>query len=62
MVGKFSTVLADSKINIVEMLNKSKNDIAFNIVDIDGSVSPDVLKKLAAIEGVVNVREIPNSK
>jgi D-3-phosphoglycerate dehydrogenase len=58
MVGKFSTLLAESKLNIRELLNKSKDNIAYNLVDIDGKVSEGVIKKLLAIEGVVKVREI----
>ncbi|OGS34323.1 MAG: 3-phosphoglycerate dehydrogenase [Elusimicrobia bacterium RIFOXYB2_FULL_49_7] len=58
MVGQFSTVLADAKINILEMINKSQNELAYNILDIEGPLSEEVIKKLNAIEGVIKIREI----
>jgi D-3-phosphoglycerate dehydrogenase / 2-oxoglutarate reductase len=58
MVGQFTTILAAAKINIVEMLNKSRTDIAYNIVDVEGAITEDTLGKLRQIEGVIKVREI----
>ncbi len=58
MVGQITSVLADSGINIIEMLNKSKGDFAYNILDIEGDVSGEPIEKLSVIEGVIKVRLI----
>ena len=46
IIGQFTSVLAQENLNIDDMLNKSKKDYAYNIIDIDGAVSADVLAKL----------------
>ena len=56
MVGQISTILAKAAINIVEMVNKSKEDYAYNIIDVSNPIDEDVLKTLYAIKGVVKVR------
>ena len=56
MVGQITTLLAAEKINIADMLNKSKTDLAYNIIDIDNEISESTLKKLKAIEGIIMVR------
>jgi len=56
MVGQISTALADAKVNIVEMLNKSKGDFAINIIDIASELDEKTIKALYAIKGVVKVR------
>jgi D-3-phosphoglycerate dehydrogenase len=61
MIGQITPVLAKENINIADMLNKSKGEYAYNIIDIDGTVTPGVLQKLQAIEGVTMVRVIDNS-
>lgn len=58
MVGQITTILAQEGINIAEMLNKGKGDVAYNIIDLDGDVSPKAIDKLKAIEGVIMVRII----
>lgn len=58
MIGQITPVLAEKKINIAEMLNKSKGDYAYNIIDIDNNVSDELVGKLKKIEGVVMVRVI----
>lgn len=59
MVGQISTLLADNGINIQDMMNKHKNDIAYNIIDTDNAVTQNLLDQLKDIEGVVMVRTIP---
>lgn len=59
MLGQISTVLAGAGINIHNMLNKSKGDLAFTLVDVDSAVSDAALKSLAGIEGVLRVRYLP---
>jgi D-3-phosphoglycerate dehydrogenase len=56
MIEKITHLLADSKINISDMLNKSKGNIAYNIIDVDGDVKPDMVAKIGSVEGVVAVR------
>ncbi len=58
VVAKFSTVLGDAKFNIAGMVNQNKNDLAYNIIDVDGKVDDNTIAKLAKIEGVINVRPI----
>jgi D-3-phosphoglycerate dehydrogenase / 2-oxoglutarate reductase len=59
MLGQISTTMAHAKLNIHNMLNKSKGDLAYTLVDVDSPISAAVVKKLAAIEGVLSVRAIP---
>jgi D-3-phosphoglycerate dehydrogenase len=58
MVGQISTVLADQGLNIEDLLNKSRGDLAYTIVDLNGDVTEDTLKHLRAIEGVLSVRDL----
>ena len=58
MLSLFSSAVADEKINITNMMNKSKKDNAYTIMDIDGDVSAALETKLASIEGVLRVRII----
>jgi D-3-phosphoglycerate dehydrogenase len=59
MVGQISSLLASAGINIHNMLNKSKGDMAYTLVDIDSAVTDVVLQQLAAIPGVLAVRNLP---
>jgi len=56
MVGQISTKLAQGNINIVEMINKSKGDYAYNIIDVSDQPDEDLVKSMYEIEGVVKVR------
>lgn len=56
MLGQISSILADAGLNISDMVNKSKNDLAYTIVDVNSSVSDEVINTLTAIEGVLAVR------
>jgi D-3-phosphoglycerate dehydrogenase len=58
MVGQISTALAGASLNIADLLNKSRGDLAYTLIDIDGAVSDDVIAKLRGIEGVLNVRKL----
>ncbi len=61
MVGQITTLLAGEKINIADLLNKSKGDLAYNIIDIDGALSGTVVEKLKRVGGVIMVRVIDSS-
>jgi D-3-phosphoglycerate dehydrogenase len=45
-------------INISDMINKHKDDLAFNIIDVDEPITPQTIQKIKAIEGVIMVRTI----
>ena len=59
MVGQMSAVLGDARLNIHNMLNKSKGEMAYTLVDVDSPVTPDVIAKIGAITGVLAVRYLP---
>jgi D-3-phosphoglycerate dehydrogenase len=59
MLGQISTTLADAGLNIHNMLNKSKGDLAFTLVDVDAAVSEAVIARLGGIDGVLRVRYLP---
>jgi D-3-phosphoglycerate dehydrogenase len=58
ILGNVLSILADENINVIDMLNKSRDEVAYNLIDIDGSITPDVLEKMRSIKGVINVRLI----
>lgn len=57
MLSSFSAIFADENINIVNMLNKSKKDYAYTMVDVD-IVPDDLADRLSALDGVCKVRII----
>jgi D-3-phosphoglycerate dehydrogenase len=61
MVGQISAVLAAAGLNIHNMVNKSKGDMAYTLVDVDSAVADAVIARLAAIDGVLAVRYLPAS-
>ena len=58
MVGQITTILAGEKINIAELLNRHRDGLAYNIIDIDTEPSAGLLDRLRTIEGVIMVREV----
>jgi D-3-phosphoglycerate dehydrogenase len=58
MVGKITAVFAAEGININDMLNRSKGNNAYNIIDMDSEISEETVAKIRAIEGVTMVRVI----
>jgi D-3-phosphoglycerate dehydrogenase len=56
MVGQISTCLADAGLNIHDMLNKSRGEIAYTLVDLDGSMSDETMQRIRGIEGVLSAR------
>lgn len=59
MVGQISTAMAEAKLNIHNMMNKSKGDVAYTVVDVDSAVPPKVVDAIANIDGVLSVRYLP---
>lgn len=58
VLGHVLSVLADHKVNVVDMVNKSRGDVAYNIIDVDVEPSAEVIDKLVKIEHVIAVRVI----
>jgi D-3-phosphoglycerate dehydrogenase len=56
MVSKISACLGEVGINIQELLNKSKGEVAYSLIDVEGSVDEEVLERIKAIAGVLSVR------
>lgn len=58
ILGNILSILADENINVIDMLNKSRADIAYNLIDLESAPGEQVLAKMRDIEGVVTVRVI----
>ncbi len=58
LISQLTTVLGNGGINIENMLNKSKKDYAYTMIDASGDVSDDIATKLSAVDGVIRVRII----
>ncbi len=58
MVGQISTCLADAGLNIANLLNKSKGEVAYTLIDIDGQVPAGLIERIAAIQGVLSARAV----
>jgi D-3-phosphoglycerate dehydrogenase len=56
MVGQISTCLGDAGLNIADLLNKSRGEVAYTIVDLDGPVKEETLARIRGIAGVLSVR------
>ncbi|MGY4829765.1 phosphoglycerate dehydrogenase [Sphaerotilaceae bacterium SBD11-9] len=61
MLGQISGAMARAGLNIHNMVNKSRGDMAYTLVDVDSPVGDAVLQGIAAIEGVLSVRYLPRS-
>jgi len=56
MVGQVSTCLAAARINIAELLNKSRGEYAYTLVDAEGAIGDDLLTQIRSIEGILTAR------
>ncbi|WP_035384360.1 phosphoglycerate dehydrogenase [Ferriphaselus sp. R-1] len=59
MLGQISSTLAGAGVNIHNMMNKSRGEMAYTLVDVDSLVPVEVIAQLAAIPGVLKVRDLP---
>ena len=59
MLGQISTAMAQAGLNIHNMLNKSKGEMAYTLVDVDSAVPAGVCERISGIEGVLSVRYLP---
>lgn len=58
MVGQISHILGEGGLNICHMVNESRGDVAYTLVDVETEVSADVVEKISAIDGVLKVRTL----
>ena len=59
MLGQISTTMAEARLNIHTMLNKSRGEMAYTLVDVDSPVPDEITQRIAAINGVLAVRYLP---
>jgi D-3-phosphoglycerate dehydrogenase / 2-oxoglutarate reductase len=55
ILGQILSILADQNLNVVDMINKSRNEIAYNIIDVDTRPSNEAISRITAIQEVVKV-------
>ncbi|MBP5385430.1 MAG: phosphoglycerate dehydrogenase [Lachnospiraceae bacterium] len=58
MITKFTATFGDLGINISNMMNKSKGDYAYTMLDVEGTITDEMVKKIEEIDGVIRVRVI----
>jgi D-3-phosphoglycerate dehydrogenase len=58
VLGTVLSVLADHDVNVIDMVNKSLHDMAYNIIDVETEPTAEIVAAIAAAEGVVHVRVI----
>jgi D-3-phosphoglycerate dehydrogenase len=60
MLGQISTTMAQAGLNIHNMVNKSKGEMAYTLVDLDSAAAPEVIRRIAHIPGVLSIRSVPH--
>jgi D-3-phosphoglycerate dehydrogenase len=58
VLGSVLSVLADHDVNVIDMVNKSLRDVAYNIIDVETKPTPEIVRKIANADGVMHVRVI----
>lgn len=58
MVGQISTTMAQAGLNIHNMVNKSRGEMAYTLVDLDSAAAPEVIERIARIRGVLSIRSV----
>ncbi|MFO8063804.1 MAG: phosphoglycerate dehydrogenase [Spirochaetota bacterium] len=58
MVGQVTKILAEGNINILHLVNHHKEDVAYNIIDVDGDLSDAAIDAIGNIEGIIMVRRL----
>jgi D-3-phosphoglycerate dehydrogenase len=58
VLGHVLSVLADHKVNVIDMVNKSRGDVAYNIIDVEVAPANGVIEALKKVEHVIAVRVI----
>jgi D-3-phosphoglycerate dehydrogenase len=57
MLNKVTSVLADRQINVVDMINKSRDEVAYNLIDVMEELDQATIDEICGIDSVLNVRE-----
>lgn len=55
MLGQIMSILADQNINVIDMINRSRNEIAYNLIDVESEPSAEALAEIAQIQDVIKV-------
>ena len=58
ILGQVLSVFADMNLNIIDMVNKSRGNIAYNIIDVEGEVPSYIKSEISFIQGIINVRKL----
>lgn len=58
MISKFSTILGNAEINITDMTNKSKGELAYSMFDVEATITKEIVEQLEAVDGVIRVRVV----
>jgi len=58
MVAQISSKLASAGINIISLLNKSRDDIAYTLIDVNIKITDILLKDISNIHGIVQIRQL----
>ena len=58
MLGQMTSLLADREINVIDLLNKSRDEVAYNLIDLAEAPDQGLLDAIQEIEGVISVRVI----
>lgn len=56
VLGNVLSLLADSNINVVDMINRSRDDLAYNIIDVESDLTEALVSQISEVEGVIGVR------
>ncbi|MAT49720.1 MAG: 3-phosphoglycerate dehydrogenase [Porticoccaceae bacterium] len=56
VLGNVLGILSESNNNVIDLVNKSRDNLAYNIIDVEDAPSPDTLERIAAVEGVIRLR------
>ena len=58
VLGNVLSILADFELNVVDMVNKSRNEVAYNIIDVEGELSDEIVDQIQQVDGVMRIRVI----
>ena len=58
LLGEMTSVLAERNINVIDLINKSREEVAYNLIDLAAAPDPGLLAAISAIDAVINVRVI----
>ena len=58
VLGSVLSILADFELNVVDMVNKSRNEVAYNIIDVEGELGAEIVDQIQKVDGVMRIRVI----